>query len=80
MILFFFVHLKLTDLINFTKHCFKGAWSIPVEVLVGPSDGISYRPEQASKVSEVMYKRRAMFYIGNFDMRRCTYILTLLIE
>ncbi|XP_066930662.1 focal adhesion kinase 1-like isoform X2 [Clytia hemisphaerica] len=30
-----------------------GAWSIPVEVLVGPSDGISYRPEQASKITHM---------------------------
>ena len=29
---------------------FKSVWSIAVDVVVGPNDGISYRPEQGSKV------------------------------
>ena len=38
----------------------KGAWSIPVDVLVGPSDGVSYRPEQGSKVRYLI--NRKFFY------------------
>lgn len=40
-----------------------GAWSIPVDVLVGPNDGISYRPEQGSKIN----------HMANFEQIRSIY-------
>jgi hypothetical protein len=53
--------------------CFQSGWTITVDIVIGPRDGISYKAEQGSVVRKILKrlhsamstigKRRPVFYL-----------------